>query len=42
MKQMSYIRVLFGETRWEFGVTSGADFQAENGLDTRYPHARTS
>ena len=41
MKRMGYIRVLFGEARWEFGVTSEADFRAENGFGTRYHDART-
>ena len=41
MKRMGYIRVSLGETRWEFGVTSEADFRAENGFDTRYHDSRT-
>ena len=42
MKRTHYIYVLFGETRWEFGVTSEADFQVEHGFGTRYHDARTS
>ena len=42
MKRMDYIRVLFGETRWEFGVTSEADFRVEHGFGTRYHDARAS
>ena len=41
MKRTGYICVLSGETRWEFGVTSEADFRAESGFDTRYHDART-
>ena len=41
MKRMGYIHVLFGETRWEFGVTSETDFRAKIGFDTRYHDTRT-
>ena len=41
MKRIGYICVLFGETRWEFGVTSETDFRVEHGFDTRYHDTRT-